>query len=324
MATAPRKPSVKSSNNLYKKGKLSKDTRFSSKKVNFTPIIVLACVLATFIFAMIFGNILGEKAQNSQSTPPTVDNPSNLTPPSADKVKPYDKLHAYFADMTGADPEKSLSDQTSVARDRGNALLIEIKNSKNEIMYSSDKTEELGFKCQENLTLSRLANHFQYYNDFAVGVFKSDFSSNLDSETALKLQTNEILLLKEATDTAFDQIIIEFADGFTKDNLVYYQTYLLNLKLACDKTPVGIKISKSFLSDKDNAGGVAGLLNIADFFVLDLGDSSAEQIENALAPIIYFTERYNCIIVLSDTDETTLVNKILLLESKGIENYIIK
>lgn len=327
MANAPRKtggkPTVKPKDNLYKKGKLSKRARFSTKKIKWTPIIVLACVLLTFIFAMILGNILGEKAQNSQNTPPAADNPSNLTPPSASKVEPYDKLHAYFADMTGADPEKSLSEQTSISRDRGNALLIDIKNSQNEIIYSSDKVSELGFAHQENLTLSRLANHFQYYNDFAVGFFKSDFSSELDGERALKLQADEILFLKEACDIAFDQIIIEFSDDFTKDNLIYYQAYLLNLKLACDSTPVGVIISKEFLSN-NNAGSMAGLLGIADFFVIDFGNSSSETISSALAQIIYFTERYDCAVMLSDTDETTLAEKISLLEGKKIENYIVK
>ena len=120
---------VKSSNNLYKKGKLSKNARFNPKKINWTPLIVLACVLATFIFAVILGNALGEKAQGSQNTPSTTENPSNLTPPSTDKVSPYKNLHAYFADMTDADPEKSLSDQTAVARNRGNSLFISIKNN---------------------------------------------------------------------------------------------------------------------------------------------------------------------------------------------------
>lgn len=315
---------VKSSNNLYKKGKLSKNARFNPRKINWTPLIVLACVLATFIFAVILGNALGEKAQGSQNTPSTTENPSNLTPPSTDKVSPYKNLHAYFADMTDADPEKSLSDQTAVARNRGNSLFISIKNNENEVIYSSDKVQELGFEYKNNLALSRLANHFQYYNDFAVGLFKSDFKVNLDSEKALKLQSNEILLLKEAGETAFDQIIIEFVEDFTKDNLIYYQAYLLNLKLACPGVPIGVKISNNFLSNSNNAGGVAGLLNIVDFFVLDLGNTSADQIEGILSQVIYFTERYDCVIMLSDADETSLGEKIAVLENKGIENYIVR
>ena len=328
MANAPRKKGnkqvAKPNDNLYKKGKLSKRARFSTKKIKWTPIIVLVCVILTFIFAMIFGNILGKKAQDSQDTHPVADNPSNLIPPSADKVKPNDKLHAYYVDMTDADLEKSLSEQTSIARNRGNALLIEIKNQENEIIYSSDKVSELGFAYRENLALSRLANHLQYYNDFAVGVFASDFSATLDSEKALKLQTDEILLLKEACDTAFDQIIVEFSDNFTRENLIYYQTYLLNLKLACNKTPIGVKISKAFLSDSDNAGIIARLMNVADFFVLDLGDSSKDSISSFLTSITYFTERYDCVMMLSDTDEIALSEKTVLFENQGIENYIVK
>lgn len=318
------KPTVKSNNKAYKKGKLSKNARFSARRIIWTPIIVLLCVLATFIFAIIFGNFLGKKAENSQSTSTSTDDTSNLTPPIADKVAPHKNLQAFFADMTGADPEKSLSELTANARDRGNALLINIQNEMGDIIYSSKKVSELGFEHQENLTLARLKNHFEYYNDFAVGFFKSDFSANLNSEEALKLQTNEILLLKEASDTAFSQIIIEFSGNITKDNLIHYQSYLLGLKLACPKTPIGIKISAEFLNDSNNAGTAAGLLDMVDCFVLDLENKTAEHIKATLSPLIYFTERYNCVIMISDADNAILTEKIIAIQDKVIDNYIVK
>lgn len=328
MANAPKKPSVKQqkkqSNNLYKKGKLSKNARFNPKRVNWTPIIVLACVIATFIFAVIFGNILGKRAEESQNTTPSVNDPSSLTPPRADKVEPFNELHAYFADMTGADPEKSLSNQTQTARNRGNALFIDLKNDKNEIIYSSDKTGELNVDCADNLALSRLSNHLEYYDDYTVGIFKSDFNAGLDTESAFKLQNDEILLLKEACDTAFDQMIISFDGKFTRDTLIHYQAYLLNLKLACPNTPIGITLSREFLSDPDNAGTVASILDIADFFVLDLSGRDAETIENALAHLVYFTERYDSVVMISDAEGESLSSAIATLEENGIKNYIVR
>ena len=221
-------------------------------------------------------------------------------------------------------PEISLSEQTESARYRGNALFINLKNDRNQIIYSSDKVESLGFEHQENLTLARLSNHFQYYNDFTVGRFKSDFKANLDAETALKLQADEILILKEACEDAFDQIIVEFGEDFTKDNLVYYQVYLLNLKLACPEAPIGINVSKDFLSNPDNAGSAAALFNIADFFVLDLGASSSEEIKSSLSPLSYFVERYSGVVIIADADESALEEKIAAVESKGVKNYVIK
>ena len=315
---------IKSSNNVYKKGKLSKNARFSPRKIKWTPIIIIACVLATVIFALIFGNHLKELVKNSQSTTSPAGDSSSLVPPSADKVSPHQKLRAYFADLTGADPEKSLSEQTSNAREKGNALFVNIKSDENELVYTSDKAEELGFIAKENLTLTRLNNHFEYYDDFAVGYFLSDFSANLDTEEALKLQMNEILVLKEATDKAFDQIIIEFSDSFTKNNLIHYQTYLLNLKLACPEVPIGIKLSKSFLTNSDNAGSIASLLEIADFFALDFENQTPHEIKTDLVSIIYFAERYDCVIMLSGDDEGLLEEKTAILEDKGIDNYIIK
>ena len=326
MAQQMRKPMPKQparpQNNAYKKGKLSKNARFSPRRIKWTPIIVLLCVIATFIFAIIFGNFLGKKAEQSQDTTTSANGVSNLTPPSADKVNPKNKLQAYFADLSVADPKKSLSELTADARNSGNAIFVNIKNENGEIIYSSDKADELGFEHQDNLTLSRLKNHFEYYDDFSVGFFKSDFSANLDEEKALKLQTNEILLLKEATDIVFNEIIVEFSGNITNSNLIYYQSYLLNLKVYCPKTPIGIKLSGSFINNSDNAGSVSGLLNIADFFVLNLENESADEIKATLSPLIYFIERYDCVVMLGNDD--TLADKISALEDKGIENYIVK
>lgn len=318
MANVTRKPK----SNAYKKGKLSKNARFSPRRIKWTPIIVILCVLATFIFAVILGNILGKKAEGSKNTTSSSQNVSNITPPSANKVSPKSKLHAYTVDLTNADPQISLSEFTGNARKQGNALFVEFKNQSDKIFYTSDKTQELEFECQENLTLSRFANHLEYYDDFAIGYFKSEFSANLNEEKALKLQTNEILLLKEATDTAFDQIIIEFSGEITKNTLIYYQTYLLNLKLACPTTPVGIKLSQSFLNDSNNAGSISSLLGIADFFVLDLANKDAKGIESTLDSMIYFAERYNCVVVISNDEN--IADKISVLDNKGVENCIVK
>ena len=90
----PNQQPIRPSNNAYKKGKLSKNARFSPRRIKWTPIIVLLCVLVTFILAMIVGNSLGKKADKLQNTTPTNGDVSNLTPPSADHQNPKNKLHA--------------------------------------------------------------------------------------------------------------------------------------------------------------------------------------------------------------------------------------
>lgn len=321
----PKKQPPRPSSNAYKKGKLSKNARFSPRRIKWTPVIILLCVLATVIFAVIFGNFLGKKAKKTKNDAPDTNNSSTATLPNANKVSPKKELQAYFADLQSASPDTniSLSVITESPRSQGNALFVNIKNDKNEIIYSSEKVIELGFEHQDNLALTRLKNHFEYYEDFAIGLFKSDFSANLDNEKALRLQTNEILLLQEATNTAFNQIIIEFSGNITKDNLLYYQTYLLNLKLACPKTPIGIKLNLSFLQNSDNAGNLAGLMNIADFFVLDFGKQNPTEIANSLEPIVYFTQRYDCVVMISDDENASLLEKIATLSDKGIKNYIV-
>ena len=66
------------------------------------------------------------------------------------------------------------------------------------------------------------------------------------------------------------------------------------------------------------------LLEIADFFVVDFGSQGADEIKSTLSPLVYFTERYDCVIMISGADENALEEKIAALEDKGIKNYIIR
>ena len=317
----PKKPTQNYSN-AYKKGKLSRRARFVTKKVNKTFVVVALCVLFTFIFAMILGNILGNKAENSQNTTTNAGGSAGITPPKADKVSPHESLHAYFADMTGADPEISLSEQTGGAREAGNSIFVELRTKGGALIYSSEVAEELGFAQSDNLTLSRLGNHFDYYNDFATGRFLSDFSHTLNTEKQLEISKNEALLLKEASEIAIDQIIVEFSGNITRENVIYYCSYLLDVKLACEGTPVGVALPLSFLSNANNSGSIAMLLGIADFFVFDLATENEDEIATLLSPLAYIIERYNG--VASLVDGASLESVIKALGDKGIGSYIVK
>lgn len=320
MAYRPQKP-----NNAYKKGKLSHSDRFSRKKTtNWTLVAVISCVVLTFIFAMILGNYLGKKAEDSKNTTTNAGGASSLTPPEVDKVAPQTNLHAYFADLRGVDPGISPSEQTGEARKRGNALYFELRDENGNLVYSSEGTEELGYPARENLTLSRLNNHLDYYADFAVGHFNSDFSYSLGVAERLSVKAQEITLLAEATDDVLSQIIVSFESEFTKANIVHYQSYLLDLKLACKGVPIGVELDYNFIVDADNSGMIADLLAIADFYTLDLSSRDVDSLESALAPLVYFTERYNGVIMISLEDENTLAERLEMLANKSVESYIVK
>ena len=314
---------TRSNGKAYKMGKLSRSGRFGQKKINPTPIVIIACLLLTLIFAIILGNYLGDLAEESKNTTTTVGDPSLIEPPSADKVSPMNSLNAYYADMSGATADESLSNQTSSAREKGNALYLELRDASGALIYSSEKSEELSFATSGDLTLTRLGNHFAYYQDYAVALFKSDFDAKNDAEKRVAIQSSEILLIREATESVFSEIIIEFAGEVTGEDILHYQSYLLSLKLACEGGPVGVKLPISFLGDSDNASEVAGIMNIADFFVVDFGTGDEAEMDARLEGLVYLRSRYDSVILLSDTGER-LEERIAHLVEKGVVNYIVK
>ena len=312
----------RSSKNAYKVGKLSSRKRFSSKKINRKLIFVVLALIFSFVFAVIFGNYLSKKAEDSKNTT-TENNSQNATVPSPDKISPKTNINAFCVDLGTTTPEISLSEQTGVARENGNSLFIELIDKNGNLVYSSSVANELSLPCNENLTLGRLKNHLEYYNDYAIGYFKSGFKSTLDNAERTKIQSNEALLLAEASDGIFSQLVVEFSENITKNNLIYYQSYVLNLKLACENTPIGVIFPLSFIENASNHGVVAEIMKIADFYVFDLGGKSAAEIESSLSSLIYFSKRYDAIaIISSDTD--TLVDRIEALASNGVNSYVVK
>ena len=320
----------RSSKNAYKVGKLSKHSRFSApRKINYKLIFVLLALVLSFVFAMILGNYLGKKAEELQNA--NTDNPQNATIPTPDKVSPKVNLNAFYVDFSDAIPPSednpnppSLSNQTGEAREKGNAIFIEFIDKNGNFIYSSDKVNELSVPHNENLTLARLKNHLiDYYREYVVGYLKSNFSTNLEASERTEIQATELLLLGEATEKVFSQLVVEFSGDITKNNLIHYQSYLLNLKLACENTPIGIKIPLSFLTSAANHGILAELMKVADFYVIDLSGKTAEQISETLSPFAYFLQEYKVNVIIS-SDEETLNERIDMLKNKGIDNYIVK
>mgnify|MGYP007119924819 CR=1 FL=1 len=100
---AQKQKAIKNPNKVYKAGKLTSSTRFSSKRTNPKLLIVIGCVIFSILFAVILGNILGDKAHSSQNGINDSGSPSSIGAPSVDKTSPKLSLHAYFADMSKAD-----------------------------------------------------------------------------------------------------------------------------------------------------------------------------------------------------------------------------
>lgn len=310
----------------YKRRRTFAKKRFSLKNINPTVIVVICCVLATLVFAVILGNILGAKARDSSSgqngqTSQQTDAPSVPKPDKQGLAVP--DLFAVSVDMTGADPHESLSNQTSDSRELGNALFVPLKAQNGNMIYSSDKTASLGVSANSNLTLSRLDQHFEYYEDYVCGYFKSDFLPSDSAFDRIGTQSKEATLLAEAADYGFDEFLIEFGSAITKDDLLLYQAYLLDLKLACPDTLIGVALPKEFCESIESAALISEIMSVADFCAVDLSDlNSPDSLEQSLLSLLYLVDRYPSRIIVRYENEDTFAELKAVLDKLSISSFI--
>lgn len=309
--------------NAYKKRGLSRKNRFASNKMNMGAAVMVICVIATFIFAIILGNILGEKAHSVSTNPQgSVVSPEEIILPSVEKVPPKEELNAYFVNFSGVDPDvETLSDFTKDARDKGNALFFEITDQSGKIVYTSEATNQISMSSHP-LKLSRIEGHFAYYVDYVVGHYQTSFSSTQAIEKRAEIQYNDILILKEITSKACDEIIISFSSPIDKRDLIYYQSYLLNIKLALPEVSIGVALSEDLLTNSDASGVVAAILEYADYFFVDLSDLDAKKMSEFFGESVYYFTKYKSVVVLSESEE--LEEQINMLKGNKINNFIIK
>lgn len=302
--------------------------RFSFKDVDPTVIIVISCVLATLIFSIILGNILGKKAQDSKNEQfgqaGDVNYQTSLPAPDKQNVR-IPTINAFSVDMTGAAEGVSLSEQTGNARESGNALFVPIKTQNGNIIYSSEVTDELDLPANTNLTLSRLYQHFQYYDDYVCGYFKSDFNPYNSTVDIINTRAAELTLLAEAQENGFGELIIEFKSALKYENLVNFYSYLLDIKLALTNTPIGICLSKDFCESPDSSALISQIMAVADFFVVDLsGVTSQQELDATLASLTYLSTRYPCRIILSYQNQEAFDQTLALLDEHSITSFIVK
>ena len=297
------------------------------KNIDPTVITIACCVLATLIFAIILGNVLGGKAQKSKNEQngqnDSISYQTSLPKPDKQNVK-IPTVNAFSVDMTNAVEGVSLSNQTQVARESGNALFVPLKAQNGNMIYSSEKTDSLDVPANTHLTLSRLYQHFQYYADYACGYFKSDFSPYDTNFERIDVQATESALLTEAQSYGFSELLIEFDSSITNDNILYYQSYILNLKLVCPDSLVGVALSKGFCENSESAALISQIMNVADFFTVDLSDvHSPEELEQTLTSLIYLSTRYPCRFIVSYQNEDAFAQIIAVLDKLSVDSFIV-
>ena len=280
--------------------------RFSFKNIDPSIAVSVCCVLAVLIFAVILGNVLGAIARDSSAGSGKDKTTVSLTLPHPDvQGAEVPDISAHLADMSSAVPDESLSTQTADARGSGNALYIPMQLQSGAMVYSSEKTASLGVPSNENLTLSRLREHFNYYDDYVCGRFVSNLSPSGDPLDTIDLRAREHTLIAEASEYGFDEIVVSFSSGIAEDGILLYQAYLLDLKLTCPELCVGVALSKELCESEDASLLISKLLSVADFCTIDLsGAADTAELEESLLSLLYFIERYPSRVIVSYTEDT--------------------
>lgn len=297
--------------------------RFSLKSIDPAIIISVSCILATLIFAIILGNLLGAKAKDSQGGQSVNADPPPHTLPKPDRFdSAIPDIFALSSDMTSADPNESLSNQTSEARTFGNALFIPMQTEHGNMIYSSAVTSSLGIAAQSNLTLSRLRDHFDYWEDYVCGAFVSQLDPDAEPLEKIALRSRELSLLAEATEFGFCELMISFVNTPTVETVALYQSYIAELKLMCPDTPVGIALPARLCADSSHSYLVSALLDFADICFIDLSGEDPSLIEEKIPQLLYVSERYPSRMMLPYSDEETAALIKTALEKHGVSSAV--
>lgn len=313
---------------IYKQGKLSGGKRrFSVKKINPTVLIVSCCILATFIFAVILGNILGNVAKDSESDSRQTEKPTHLSIPAVSlRNETVPDIAAYSVDLGSASSGESLSVWTKAARNLGNAIFLPIKDGNGNIIYTSEKTKEFSFPSNPDLNLEKIKSHFTYEPaDYVCAYFKSSFGTQTSPAELLDTQNREVSLLSEASEYGASEYLISFSGNINRENILTYQTYLLSLRMGCPNTFIGVEFSYSFFSSEDAPYLVSEIMRVSDFCSIDFSTEYEDNsvLEEKLSSCLYVSERYPCRIGLAYKNAEFFEETHSILDKFGIKNFIV-
>lgn len=299
----------------------------SVKKINPTVLIVLSCILATFIFTLILGNILGKAAEDSENDRVNSSGQSHISAPALDlQSGRVPNIEAYSVDLSGAAAGESLSVQTGEARKLGNAIFMPIKDGNGNIVYTSEKTKELSFSSSGSLTLERIKDHFTYEPaDYVCAYFESEFGSQSLPAELLEMQSREASLLAEASGYGISEYLISFSGDINSDNILKYQTYLLNLRTGCPDMLIGISFDYGLLSSEGASYIISELMKVADFCAIDLSSSYEDnnELEERLTSCLYIFEKYPCRIMVAYKNAEFFEESYNILYKFGVDDFIV-
>lgn len=301
--------------------------RVSVKKINPTVLIVSSCILATFIFTLILGNILGKAAEDSENDRANSSDQSHISAPALDlQDGKVPNIEAYSVDLSRASAGESLSVHTSEARKLGNTIFMPIKDESGNIVYTSEKTKELSFSSSNSLTLERIKDHFTYEPaDYVCAYFESEFGSQASSIQLLEMQSREAALLAEASEYGISEYLISFSADINSDNVLKYQTYLLNLRTGCPDMLIGISLDYGLLSSDGASYIISELMKVADFCAIDLSSSyeNNHELEEKLISCLYIFEKYPCRIIVAYKNAEFFEESHNILYKFGVDDFIV-
>ncbi len=312
---------------IYKQGKLSGRKRFSARVLKPVPIIVTSCVLATFIFAVILGNILGNKADSSRNGSDEQSAVKNeLSVPELDMNSEVPKLQAYAAELSEAGDNTSLKDYTGKARELGNAIFFPIKDINGRIVYNSVKTKDLFFDANSGLSLSTVKSHFSLEPaDYVCAFWRSELGKGESPDELLDIQSREVSLLSELAVNGVSEILVSFEAEYNKENILSFQTYLLSLRMGAPDALIGVAFDFAFLESENYSYALSEIMKVCDFCAVDLSDSyeSNSELEKKLTSCSYVWAKYPCRIMLSYKDEAFFAESKGVLEKLKFDSFIV-
>ncbi len=286
---------------------------YRKRRIKIIAITVSCAVVVLALLFVIIGNVLGSRTDGEDSEQSGVDTEQGFV----DGHSPVREVRACHVPLN--EDGSSLSGRLSSAVRGGYSdVCFELDTADGKLLYISEIAQSLGKQTSgatDMRTISSIVSLLDSNRVYSIGITHiSDFSSDDDlvRSAAAGFYAAQIA---EALRAGVDDVLIYVGDIPTEryGELIGLADQIHRLS---PEGNLGLSLPVSVLSGADNSALVDKLWNAFDYLAADLSvqdnteSDTADQIGNELGGMLYYLLRYNMRVLVPNTDDAALTQRI--------------